>query len=52
MNPAKKLSQADIIQRHTDNVVDAFPNQDLKALATDLEADLEADRWQSGAPIW
>ena len=34
--------QADIIQRHADNVVDAFSGSDLKTLAAKLETDVDA----------
>ena len=37
-----KLSPHEIILRHADNVVDAFPECDPRTLAAELEADIDS----------
>ena len=41
MNPAGKPSQADMIRRQADRIVDEYPDQALEVLAADLESDTD-----------
>jgi hypothetical protein len=43
MNSTKRLPHADIVPRHADEIVDEFPDHDLKSLAADLEADVDVE---------
>jgi hypothetical protein len=46
MNPSRKASEADMVRRQADGVVDAFPDDALTILAAELE--LDADAYEEG----
>ena len=41
MDPAGNPSQADMIRRQADRIVDEYPDEELEILAADLENDTE-----------